>query len=169
MLLVEHHDGVGNDTNHDRRHAVEHIGSEANHIAQAIAAILRQVDAGPDAQGHPQNTGQSENECRSDDRIGHSPAGFAHRLRRLRQKSPVDRSDSAIDQIGEDCEQRHQHQNDRQHGHSRHEVVSETAPQRNRGNDLTRRGFFRLRHWPSKAGRESPSRPASAPARSPRS
>ncbi len=53
MLLRHDDQRIDGDAHHDRRHAVEHVGGEADGIGQlAAAAKLRQVDAGADADGN---------------------------------------------------------------------------------------------------------------------
>jgi hypothetical protein len=79
-----------------------------------------------------------------------SPTGFGVCVRKAQL---IDRS--AVNQIGEDGEQRHQHQDDRQHGHAGHNMVGNPPPQSDRRHGVQRgSGIRRLRHLPSQAGRE---------------
>ena len=144
---------VGHDADHDRRHAVQHVGGKANGVAEAIAAKLREIDACAHAERNSEKAGEAKNEGRADDGVGHSAARFAHRFRSLRQESPVDRADAAVDQIGEDREQRHQHEDDGQNRHAGHDMVGDTAPQSDRRNACAARHFGRsqalaLEGWP---------------------
>ena len=153
MFLVKHDNGVGHDADHDRGHAVQHVGGEANGVAEAVAPELRQINPRTHSDRHSYNAGEGKDEAGADNGICHSAAGFAHRLRGLRQKSPVDRANATVDQIGENREQRHQHQNDGEHGYPGHDVVGDAPAQRNVRNGTLRRGFFDFRHVRSQAGR----------------
>ena len=153
MFLIEDHDRVGHNADDDRGHSVQHVGRKANDVAEAVASVLREVDTGAHSHRHSQNTGQGQDESRANDSVGHSAAGFANRFRGLREKGPVNRADTAVDQIGEDREQGHQHQDDREHGHAGHHMVGAAAPQSD-GRDAVERGnLASIRHSPSKAGR----------------
>src|ERR1700677_2313774 len=162
MLLIKNYDRVGDDADYDRGHAVEHVGGEANRVTQTVAAVLGKIDACAHAYRHAQKAGQGENEYRSHDGISHSSAGFAYRFWGLREEGPVDGTDAAINQISEDGEQRHQHQNYREHGDSGHYVIGDATPQCDGRDGVLDPGF---RHWPSMAGRGSRSRLKSARAR----
>ncbi len=116
MLLPQYHDGVGNDADHDRRHAVEHVRNKANGIAEAIAAIFRQVNPGTDAERNAQQAGDRQNQYRTDDGIRHAAADFARRHGSLRQEGPVDRTYALVDQVAEDRHQRREYQD---HGENR--------------------------------------------------
>ncbi len=154
VFLGENDDSVSHNADHDRRHAVQNVGGEADDIAETVAAVLREVDTRTHAHRHSQNAGQGENKSRAHDGIGHSPARFAHRLRSLGEEGPVDRPDAAIDKVGEYRKQRHQHQDDGKHGHAGHDMVGDAAPQSDgRRRYAARKDVCGLRHWPSKAGR----------------
>ena len=56
---------VHGDAHHDRGHAVEHIGREADHIGQAFCpAELRQVDTAANAERHADQAGHREQNAR---------------------------------------------------------------------------------------------------------
>src|SRR5208337_4839351 len=97
MFLIKNHNGVGHNSDHDRRHTIQYISSKANPIAETVASKLRQVDASPNAQRNPYDAGQTQDEDRSDNRIRHSAASLAHRLWSLGEKGPIDRSHTAED------------------------------------------------------------------------
>jgi hypothetical protein len=132
--------------------AIQHIGREANDIAEAVAAELREVNAGAHSHRNTQNAGQGEDERGTDDRIGHPAARFAHRFRGLGEEGPVDRPDTSVNKIGEYREQRYQHQDDGKHRHAGHDVVGEPAPQSD-GRDGVEHGIFvSFRHEHSQTG-----------------
>ena len=95
--------------------------------AEAIASKLSQIDAGADSERHTDHAGDSEDQHRADDRIGHAAARLSDRLGSLRQEGPVDGTHAAIHQIAEDGNQRGQDQQDRQDRHAGHEVIGNAA------------------------------------------
>ena len=50
MLLIKHHDRVGDNANHDRWHAVQDIRGKADGAAKTIAAEFREIDTGTHAE-----------------------------------------------------------------------------------------------------------------------
>ena len=106
--LRDHDDGVGDDADHDGGNAVEHVGGKANDVAEAVAAVFGDIDAGADSQWDADQAGNRKNHAGSDDGVGHAAAGFAHRLGSLGNEGPVERSQAAVDKIGKNREQRHQ-------------------------------------------------------------
>jgi len=53
VFLAHHDQPVGDNADHDRRHAVQHIGDKADEIAIAVASVFREEDAGANAEGQP--------------------------------------------------------------------------------------------------------------------
>src|SRR5260370_7652380 len=93
MPLLQYHNRIRDDTNYDRRHAVQNVCGEANGIAEAIASKFRKVDSGADSEGYADQASNRQYESRSHNGIGHSAARLAHLLRGLRKKSPLNRSE----------------------------------------------------------------------------
>ena len=107
MSLGEHHQTVRHDSDDDRRHAVQHVGGEANQVAEArAAAVFREINSGADSQRNSDHAGDQQNVNRSGDGVRHAAAGFTRRLRNLGQERPVDRTNSLVDQVSEDRAQR---------------------------------------------------------------
>src|SRR5580704_15180122 len=131
MLLVKNNDRVGNNANHDGRHTVEHVGGEANDIAEAVAAIFRDVNTRTYSDRYSKNTRQRKNEGRANDGIGHPTACLAYRSRSLSEKSPVDRTDAAVEKVAKDSNKWREHQDDREHGEAGHQMIDEAAAQSN--------------------------------------
>ncbi len=84
----------------------KHVGGEADHAAEAVAAKLGKVYACTDSERHADEAGNRQDDDGSHDRICHAAARFADGLRSLRQERPVDRTNAAIQQIAEDGDQR---------------------------------------------------------------
>ena len=160
MFLPDYDQRIDGNADHDGGHAVQHVGGEANHVAEAIAPVLRQIDAGANAQGNADHAGHRENQSSAHDAIRHSSAHFTRRLWRLREEGPVDRADALDDQVSENGKQRNQHQNGSQDGEAGRSPVREPAPK----TDFLRGGCCqRARHVASQFRRLC-STPANAPA-----
>ena len=69
-----HHQGIDGNADHDRGHAVQHIGGEADQVAKAVAPVFRQINARADAQGQPDHAGDRQDQPRAHDRIRHASA-----------------------------------------------------------------------------------------------
>src|ERR1017187_9669280 len=61
-----------------------------------------------------------------DDRVGHSPAVLAHRLRQLREECPIQRARALQEQVAEDEEQQAADEQRAQPGQREHHVVHGT-------------------------------------------
>ena len=58
--LATHQDGPPDNSNHNRGHAIEHIGSKADRTAKPVAAKLCQVDARSHSEWHSNQTGDAQ-------------------------------------------------------------------------------------------------------------
>ena len=127
--FLRHHDqGVNGDAHDDRRHTVEHVGGEADHVGQTlVAAELRDVDAAGNADGHAHETGDGQQDARSEDGIGHPAANLTHRFRYLGKESEIERTGALEEEIGEDGNQRRHDQDGAAHGSNRRQVVHHDA------------------------------------------
>ena len=76
------------DSDYDRRNTIEDVRNEADSISEAIPTVLRQIDAGPNAEGHTNQTSDCQNEHRTDNGIRHAAAGLTNRFGSLREETP---------------------------------------------------------------------------------
>src|SRR3954462_2873447 len=88
------------------------------------AGELGKIHAGTYSYGHPQCSGNGENQSRAGDGICHSTARFAHRVWELCEKVPVERSRTAINQIAEDSDEGKEHDKGGETDQQRSYVVS---------------------------------------------
>src|SRR5205823_4317975 len=101
---------VREDSNHDRRHSVEHVGCEAHDRRKTLLAIFREVDAADASDRYGEQRGDRDEDERADDRVGHAAARLADGLRHLREERPVERRKALLD----DVEQNHRERKQRQ-------------------------------------------------------
>jgi hypothetical protein len=87
MFLAHHDQAVGDDADHDRGHAVQHIGDKAHDIAIAVAPVLGKKDARADPKRHAEHTGNPKNNHRAHNRVRHAAAGLAYWFRSLRKET----------------------------------------------------------------------------------
>ena len=97
-------------------------------FASLVAASeLRKIDAGANSNGNPDKARQTQQNPRPDDRVGHASADLAHGLGILRKKRKIERTRALVKQVGEDGDQRRNHQRRRQDRQPRHQVVRRAA------------------------------------------
>ena len=142
----KHHDPVSHDSDHDRRHAVQYIGGEADYVSQLVAPIFRQINSSADSDRHTDSAGDQQNESRTGDGIGHPTAGFAHRLWSLREEGPIDGANALVNQVSEDRAEREQNQDHSSRGRESREGIHAAPPQADRGSSKVGGGSHSFRH-----------------------
>src|SRR6516164_7990545 len=102
MLLAKNDECIGDDSNDDRRDAVQNVRDEAYRVPEAIAAEFGEINARTDADRNSEQAGDAENQHGPSDGIGHAAAGFARRLGSLGKEREIDGTDALNYQIRKD-------------------------------------------------------------------
>src|SRR5580698_4125243 len=146
MFLTHHHQPISHNADHDRGHAVQHIGDKAHRIAISVAPVLGKKNTRANPQRNAEQAGNAKNDHRASDSVRHATTWLADRLRSLRQKGKIDRTDPLINQISKNREERQKHERDRKHGNARHRVVHHPPPQADRRHQSRYRIGVRINH-----------------------
>ena len=129
MLLRHDDEGVNGDAHDDRRHTVENIGGEPDHVGQTpVAAKLRDIDTAGNANRHPHETGDCQQDARPKDGIRHPASHLTHRFGDLSKKSEIERGGAFVDEITENGDQRRHHQDGAAHGGRGRQMIGEYSP-----------------------------------------
>ena len=88
------------------------------------------IDAAADADGNADQAGEAEKSDRADDGVGHAAAGLAYRLGNLGEEVEIQRAGALDDEVDEDCHQRQNDQERRQHRQTSRGLVDEPAEPR---------------------------------------
>ena len=111
MFLRQHHQGVGDDAHDDRRHAIQHVGGEADQVAEASCGRIPR-DRCPRRCPAELPIKLAISRMKTDPTMAFamppptSPGGFGVCVRKAQLIEPM----PLIDQVAEDRDQRHQHQ-----------------------------------------------------------
>ena len=115
-MLRDNDQRVGGEAHDDGRNSVEDVGGEADGIGELSAAPeLSQENPPANADGNANEAGQSEKGDRTDDGIGHSAACLTDGRGNFGEEVHIQRAGAFDDEIDEDCRERHNHQDRRQH------------------------------------------------------